>query len=178
MKKVYPKFYGGFSYEIMDEVAYERFWWGRRPSSRVTFEAWLGDPNKTQNQFMIESGKTYPLRIIGKLLKAGIIRRFMQEGYEKIERKKRRSAIDIFADILYLANEGGIKITSLVHQANLNFKIIDRHLSELLERGLIKVKDKTYETTDRGIKFLYHYGEIKKLGTLESRARVAFKRHS
>ena len=178
MKKVYPKFYGGFSYEIMDEVAYERFWWGRRPSSRVTFEAWLGDPNKTQNQFMIESGKTYPLRIIGKLLKAGIIRRFKREDHKKRQRRKIRSEIDIFAEILYLANEGGIKKTHIVYQANLNFKIVGRHLSELLERGLIEVKDQIYETTDRGIKFLYHYGEIKKLGTLESRARVAFKRHS
>ncbi|GAH45422.1 unnamed protein product, partial [marine sediment metagenome] len=31
---------------------------------------------------------------------------------------------------------------------------------------LIEVKDSIYETTDRGIKFLYHYGEIEKLGTL------------
>lgn len=166
MKKVYPKSYGGFSYEIMDEVAYERFWWGRRPSSREIFEAWLGDPDKTQHQLMIESGKQYPLRTIRELMKAGIIRRFKRDDHKKRKRRKRRGEIDIFAEILYLANEGGVKKTSIVYQANLNFKIIEGFLSELLERGLIEVKDKIYETTDRGITFLQHYEELKKLGTL------------
>ncbi len=165
MQKVYPKSYGGFSYEIMDEVAYERFWWGRKPSSKEAFEAWLKDPNKTQHQLMIESGKHYPLRTIRELMKTGIIRRFKRDDYERSERKKRRSEYDIFAEILYLANEGGIKKTSIVYQANLNFKIIEGFLSELLERGLIEVKDKIYETTDSGITFLHHYEELKKLGT-------------
>jgi len=165
MKKVYPKSYGGFSYEIMDEVAYERYWWGRRPSSKEAFEAWLGDPDKTQHQFMIESGKHYPLRTIRELVKAEIIRRFKREGYERSEHKKRRNEFDIFAEILYLANEGGVKKTSIVHQANLNFKIVDRFLSPLLERELIEVKDQIYETTDEGIRFLHHYEELERLGT-------------
>jgi len=165
MQKVYPKSYGGFSYEIMDEVAYERYWWGRKPSSKEAFEAWLGDPNKTQHQTMIEYGKQNVGWISRELMKEGIIRRFKREGHKKNEHKKRRSEIDIFAEILYLANEGGIKKTSMVYQANLNFVIIDRFLSELLERGLIEVKDKLYETTDKGITFLHHYEELEKLGT-------------
>lgn len=166
MKKIYPKSYGGFSYEIMDEVAYERFWWGRKPSSKEAFEAWLGDPNKTQHQLMIESGKQYPLRTIRELMKTGIIRRFKRDDHKKSKRKKRRSESDILAEILYLANEGGIKKTSIVYQANLNFTIIEGFLSELLERGLIEVKDKIYETTDRGITFLHHYEELRKLGPI------------
>ena len=166
MEKVYPKSYGGFSYEIMDEEAYKRFWWGRKPSSREAFESWLKDPNKTQHQLMIESGKHYPLRTIRELMKSGIIRRFKREGYVKGERKKRRAEIDIFAEILYLANEGGVTKTSIVYHANLNFKIVYGFLSELLERGLIEVIDKLYETTDRGITFLHHYEEIQKLGTI------------
>ena len=166
MERFYHKSYGGYSYEIMDETAYERFWWGRKPSSREAFESWLKDPDKTQHQLMIESGKNYPLRTIRELLKTGIIRRFQREDYEKSEHKKRRNVIDIFAEILYLANEGGVTKTTIVYQANLNFTIVERHLSNLLERDLIKIIDELYETTDRGITFLHHYEEIQKLGTI------------
>jgi len=166
MQKVYQKTYGGFSYEIMDEVAYERYWWGRKPSSREAFEAWLEDPNKTQHQTMIEYGKQNVGWIARELAKEGIIRRFKRDDHKKRERTKRRSEFDIFAEILYLANEGGVKKTPIVYQANLNFVIIEGFLSELLERGLIEVKDKIYETTDRGITFLHHYEELEKLGTL------------
>jgi len=164
MERFYHKSYGGYSYEIMDDKKYERFWWGRRPSSKEAFESWLKDPNMTQHQLMIESGKTYPLRTIGELMKLGIIRRFKREGYVKGERKKRRGEFDIFAEILYLANEGGVTKTTIVYQANLNFKIVEGHLSNLLERDLIEIIDELYETTDRGITFLEHYEEIEKLG--------------
>ena len=150
----------------MDEEAYERFWLGRRPSTREAVESWLGDLDKTQHQLMIEFGKHHPLRTVSELLKAGVIRRFKREDHKKRQRRKRRGEIDIFAEILCLANEGGVNKTSIVYQANLNFKILDIFLSELLERGLIEVKDQVYETTDRGIKFLHYYGEIEKLGTL------------
>jgi len=172
MKKVYHKSHGGFSYEIIDEETYEQFWMGRRPSIREAVEAWLGDPDKTHHQIMIEFGKYHTLQTVSELLKAGIIRRFKREDHKKRQRVKRRGEIDIFAEILCLANEGGIKKTPIVYQANLNFKILDIFLSELLERGLIEVKDQVYETTDRGIKFLYHYGEIKKLGTLYHRSVI------
>jgi len=91
MEKIYPKSYGGFSYEIMDEEAYERYWWGRKPSSREAFEAWLGDPNKTQHQAMIEYGKQNVGWTSRELAKEGILRRFKREDPEKRERKKRRS---------------------------------------------------------------------------------------
>ena len=162
MQKVYTKSYGGFSYEIMDEKAYEQYWWGRKPSSREAFEAWLKDPNKTQHQAMIEYGKQNVGLNVRELVKEGIIRRFKREDYKKRERKKRRGEIDIFAEILYLANEGGIKKTSMVYQANLNFVIIEGFLSDLLERNLIEVKDKIYMTTDKGITFLHHYEELGK----------------
>jgi len=169
MERFYHKSYGGYSYEIMDEKEYERFWWGKRPSSKEAFEAWLFDPHKTQHQIMKEYGKKnitfsnvgYNIR---ELMKAGIIRRFQREDYEKGERKKRRGEIDILTEILYLANEGGVTKTSMVYQANLNFKIIDRFLSELLDRALIEIKDKLYETTDKGVTFLHHYEELEKLG--------------
>ena len=162
MKTVYDKSYGGYSYEIMDEKAYEQFWWGRKPSSREAFEAWLGDPNKTQHQTMIEYGKQNVGWTARELAKEGILRRFKRKDPKKRELKKRRGEIDIFAEILYLANEGGVKKTSMVYQANLNFVIIDRFLSELLDRALIEVEGKIYKTTDKGITFLHHYEELGK----------------
>ena len=170
MERFYHKSYGGYSYEIMDEKEYERFWWGKRPSSKEAFEAWLFDPHKTQHQIMKEYGKrNITFSNVGyniqALMKAGIIRRFQREDYE-IEHKKRRGESEIFAEILYLANEGGVTKTSMVYQANLNFRIIDRFLSELLDRALIEIKDKLYETTDRGVQFLHHYEELEKLGTV------------
>jgi len=162
MQKMYPKSYGGFCYEIMDEKAYERYWWGRQPSSREAFEAWLGDPNKTQHQTMIEYGKQNVGLNARELAKEGIIRRFKREDHKTRERRKRRGEVDIFAEILYLANEGGVRKTPMVYQANLNFVIIDGFLSELLNRDLIEVEDKIYKTTVKGITFLHHYEELGK----------------
>ncbi len=168
MERFYQKSYGGYSYEIMDEKEYERFWWGKRPSSKEAFEAWLFDPHKTQHQIMKEYGKKnitfsnvgYNMR---EMMKAGIIRRFQREDYEKSEHKKRRNEIDIFAEILYLANEGGIKKTSMVYQANLNFVIIDGFLSDLLDRALIEVEGKIYKTTDKGITFLHSQSQVSRV---------------
>ena len=107
---------------------------------------------------------------ISALVKSGIIRRFQREDDDKTieaRHKKRRNEMDIYAEILSLANEGGAKKTVMVYQANLNFAIINRYLSSLLERDMLELDadSKIYETTDKGIKFLNHYEEISKLGT-------------
>lgn len=173
MERFYHKSYGGYSYEIMDEKAYERFWWGRKPSSKKAFEAWLFDPHKTQHQIMKERGRKnltfnnvrYNMQ---ELMKAGIIRRFKREDDDKsIEARprKRRSEMDIYAEILTLANEGGAKKTVMVYQANLNFTIINRYLKSLMERDMLELDGQIYTTTDKGNEFLNHYEEIRKMGT-------------
>ena len=166
MEKIYHKAYGGWSYEIIDEDDYERYWWGKRPSSKEAFEEWLFDPHKTQHQMMKDHGKKNIGWNMRELIKQGIIRRFQREDADKSLKsryRKRRSDLDISAEILYLANEGGVGKTVIVNQANLNFVIINRYLSNLLERELIKVDGKIYETTDKGIDFLNHYEELHKL---------------
>lgn len=78
MAKIYEKSWGGYSYEIVDEAAYERYWVGKRPSTREAFEAWLMDPDKTQFSAALEHGK-WPNVIrtkIRELTKQGILRRF------------------------------------------------------------------------------------------------------
>jgi len=172
MENVYHKSFGRYSYEIMDQGAYERFWLGKRPSSKEAFETWLFDPHKTQHQILKEHAKknisySNVSFNLAEMMKAGIIRRFQREDDDKfpeIGPKKRRTEMDIYAEILCLANEGGVRKSVFVFQANSNFKLITRYLSILLDRDLIEVEGKIYKTTDKGVAFLNHYEEIEKMG--------------
>jgi len=167
MKGVYHKSFGSYSYEIIDEEAYEQFWWGKRPSSREALETWLTDPHKTQHQILLEYGKQNIGYNVRAMMKEGIVRRFKREDDDEsveVRHRKRRSDLDIYAEILYLANEGGVKKTVLVYKANLNFTIVGRHLSRLLEQELLELDGQIYKTTDKGINFLNHYEEMKKFG--------------
>ena len=81
MGRIFKKTRGKTSYEILDEEAYERFWMGRKPSSKRAMEAWLDDPDKTQRSIAIEYGKRYNFiyMLMFDLVKLGIIRRFKRE---------------------------------------------------------------------------------------------------
>ena len=79
MKRFYHKSFGDYSYEIMDQKAYERFWWGKRPSSKKALEAWISDPDKTQFQIWKEYGRRNLRTNMINLVKEGIIRRFKRK---------------------------------------------------------------------------------------------------
>ncbi len=81
MGRIFNKTRGNISYEILDEEAYERYWWGRRPSTRMVVEAWLGDPDSTQRYIEKEHGKKYNFIHLkmSNLLKMGIVRRFKRK---------------------------------------------------------------------------------------------------
>lgn len=82
MGRIYEKSWGSISYEILDEKRYKRYWWGRRPSTRAAFEAWLMNPEKTQNSVALEHGK-WPSIIqlqMKSLVRQEIIRRFKHES--------------------------------------------------------------------------------------------------
>ncbi|MCW4049300.1 MAG: hypothetical protein NWE89_06130 [Candidatus Bathyarchaeota archaeon] len=83
MERFYHKSFGDYSYEIMNQVAYERFWWGKRPSSKKAFEAWLSDPDKTQYQIIKEHGRRNLRTNMFSLVKDGIIRRFQRNADDK-----------------------------------------------------------------------------------------------
>lgn len=72
---------------------------------------------------------------------------------------KRRNEIDICADVLRIA-KGGAKKTRIVYAGNLNFKIVKRYLSRLMEPGLLVLRDEIYCTTDMGVRFLEVYGGL------------------
>jgi predicted transcriptional regulator len=60
-----------------------------------------------------------------------------------------RSRIDIIIDILDVAI-GGTNKTSIVYKTNLNFKLADRYLMLLQNRGLIENRLDKYITTEKG----------------------------
>lgn len=72
---------------------------------------------------------------------------------------KRRNEMDIIADVLKVAR-GGARKTRIVYGANLNFKIVKRYLSGLLERRLLVCRDEIYGTTEAGLVFLERYYDL------------------
>lgn len=68
----------GYIYIILDLNKYERFWWGRKPSTRDIFEEWLKDPDVTMRDVSMRHGKRSSSlleRVNQKLKKQGIMRR-------------------------------------------------------------------------------------------------------
>ena len=81
---------------------------------------------------------------------------------------RRRSSVDIIADILRIARKGAKK-TRIVYGANLNFKLLNEYLERLEEAGLITndpEKRGTLKTTDKGRKYLQHYEGFIEFGLL------------
>lgn len=78
----------------------------------------------------------------------------------------RRNSNDIEADILRITADGAKK-TYIVYQANLNFKIVKKYLSSLIERGYIAYdgsgKGGLYFTTPRGFEFLRRYDALQSM---------------
>lgn len=63
-------------------------------------------------------------------------------------RKERRDYIDIFYDILFsIRNNRKLKVTHLMHKANLNHSTVLTYCRDMEERGLIE------STTERGSKY-------------------------
>jgi len=71
----------------------------------------------------------------------------------------RRHKIDIAADIIALAMNG-VKKTSIVYMANLNFTIFGQYLKLLSEKGFVEVDNGLVYATDRGIDFLVKYKDL------------------
>lgn len=73
----------------------------------------------------------------------------------------RRNDLDICADILKVS-KAGAKKTHIVYRANLNFKIVKKYLSRLIDNGfLMDGSDRgIFVTTERGSDFLEQYARL------------------
>lgn len=90
-------------------------------------------------------------------------------------KKKNRSSLEIVRDILSAATERSKK-TSLMYQAHLNYRFLEKYLKILLENDLLKpVDDSCYLVTWKGKNFLQNYEEYlercKKIGEEIKEAR-------
>ena len=45
-------------YRILDDEAYKRFWWGKKPSTKPIFEEWLVTPDETMHSVAMRHGKS------------------------------------------------------------------------------------------------------------------------
>ena len=78
---------------------------------------------------------------------------------------KKRSDIEILADILKVANDGAKK-SHIVYKANLNFKIVRNYLNILKNSGLIagpEGRSNLYQTTEKGVEYINHFETFKTL---------------
>lgn len=80
----------------------------------------------------------------------------------------RREKLDIIKDILEaIRDKGGkIKPTHLLYKSNLSHDSMKRYVQELVERDMVqeieeKKENKKYVITDKGLKFLTDYRQIK-----------------
>lgn len=80
--------------------------------------------------------------------------------------RRRRDRLLIMAEILDVAREGVLK-TQVMYRANLSFAQLNEYLSLLLDLDLLKTVNKSkktlYKTTDRGLRYLQSYGELREL---------------
>lgn len=71
---------------------------------------------------------------------------------------QKRSQVKIAEDILQIALNDTTK-TQIVYRANLNFRMLDKYLTLLLDKGLIAAASssvKRYKTTEKGKEFLHY----------------------
>lgn len=77
---------------------------------------------------------------------------------------KRRSEIEISADILRIALEGAKK-SHIVYRANLNFEVVKKYLKLLFDSGLIGLNTddkRLFQTTPKGKDYLNQYRNLTK----------------
>ena len=74
------------------------------------------------------------------------------------ESSRKRNDVEISADILKVARNE-VRKSHLVYRTNLNFKLVDKYLELLNRNELIKgpSNNKTFKTTEKGLKYLDHF---------------------
>ena len=81
--------------------------------------------------------------------------------------KKRRSYIEICAEILRLAREGAKK-THLVYKANLNFVLLGKYLLRMEKAGLVTYDRQIVKTTEKGLEYVRGYKKLNNVADLRT----------
>jgi predicted transcriptional regulator len=77
---------------------------------------------------------------------------------------KRRSSIDVVAQIIQMAN-GGATRTGLMNACGLSYKSLKKHVILLAEKGLLEYEPmgEKYKPTEKGYQFLQTYDQMNML---------------
>jgi predicted transcriptional regulator len=81
----------------------------------------------------------------------------------------RRSKLEIYLDLLkVLAQRGPLKLTHIMHKANVNCGVLKEYLDSLVKQGLVKEKISgreriVYAITQRGVIVLTQLRELKEV---------------
>jgi predicted transcriptional regulator len=73
----------------------------------------------------------------------------------------KRSSLDIIESILKSIPPSGIRKTHLANAALLDYKVMEKYLSMLLNENMVIYNDGRVYITKRGIEFLRQYSKIK-----------------
>jgi predicted transcriptional regulator len=75
---------------------------------------------------------------------------------------RKRSSVEICADILIVAKKGAKK-SHIVYKANLNFKLLDKYLERLQDSDMIAgpMANNLFKTTEKGLEYLNHFRELR-----------------
>jgi len=79
---------------------------------------------------------------------------------------KKRCKDEIIFEILKACNGRGIKISKIAGSSNVGFEILPKYINLLVESDLIevvKIEAVLYETTEKGIKALWHFEQFRAL---------------
>ena len=85
-------------------------------------------------------------------------------GTSRDEPTRRRSSLEIAADMLEAAREGARK-TSIMYRANLNHALLQSYLGMLVGEELLNRsgEPERFQLSDKGSKLLRHFQELKRL---------------
>jgi predicted transcriptional regulator len=74
----------------------------------------------------------------------------------------RRSAYAIMSELLYVA-VSGVSRTFLINSCNIHYKVCEKYITTLLEKGLLEKRGNHFHTTKKGVQFLETYQELENL---------------
>ncbi len=72
----------------------------------------------------------------------------------------RRDKLEIIRNVLLICQKKDANKTKIVYQANLNFKTAGIYIEWLINQGLIKKNDGTYQITPKGSELLSNLQDV------------------
>ena len=87
---------------------------------------------------------------------------FFKHSKDFSKKALRRGKLEIVAEILQFCKQQKTK-ASIMHNANLNYAQLNRHMDTLLNQGLIAEEANKFSTTEKGNRFISLFDELYEL---------------